>query len=263
MEELLISAGLSKLQAKAYLYLLKTGPSLPYLLSVDLKMTRTNAYKVLESLEKLGLVTRQARQKKITFVAEDPIALASLVAERRNSIIALEQNVNNVMQQLRSAYGRGQKSSRVRTSTGKNAMVKEYEEQAEQHQPIYFIKSRADVPFMGFDIMDPVRKIQIHAAPERYGITTDSPEAFVNPELDKKNNLNRTWINESDYTAPVEWSLSGNNLIIQIFDGEGRTVTIEDLLIAESFRQLWRLLDKSVRASTSYQALPHKAKRNV
>lgn len=263
MEDTLISAGLTELQAQTYLYLLKKGPSFPNQLTAKLNITRTNAYKVLESLEKLDLVTRKTKDKKIIFTAEDPIALASLVAEKRNNIIALEKSVNNAMQQLRRSYARGQTSTRVHTGRGKEAIIWEYQQQAQLKQPIRFVATRAERPFLGFEDIHGVRVLQGELSPGRYGITPDAPEAPINPELDRATKLTRTWIDEKDYTAPVEWSVSGDNLIIQIFDGEGRTIAIQDSLVAESFRQLWQLLDRALRKSDDYRLLPVRARRVI
>lgn len=251
------------LQAQAYLYLIKAGPSFPADLTAKLKVTRTNAYKVLESLEKIGLAIRETRDKKIIFTAEDPIALRSLVAEKRNNVIALEKNVDNAMQQLRKSYSRAQSDTKVNSAKGRAAMVKGYAQQAEQAQPIYFVGSRADVPFMSFETMDGVRIMQGQRTPQRYGFTPDVPEATLNPSVDLRSNLARTWIDEKDYTAPVEWSTNGNELLIQIFDGEGRTITISDRLVAEAFVQLWQLLDRSIRKTPEYPSLPLKARRTI
>lgn len=263
MEELLIKTGLTELQAQVYLYLLKNGATLPPYLTERLKITRTNTYKVLESLEKLGLVSKETTGSKIVYTAEDPAALVSLVAEKRNNIIALEKNVNNAMQQLRKSFARSQSDTKVHIRAGKDAIVKEYDRQAELRQPIYFVKTRADIPFMGFEVMNTVRAKQGALAPHRYGITPDSPEASANTAIDKHTHLSRTWIDEKDYTAPVEWSVSGDSLVVQTFEGSGRTVSIQDQLIADSFRQLWQLLDKALRGAEAYKTLPHKAKRAI
>jgi DNA-binding MarR family transcriptional regulator len=263
MQELLINAGLTKLQAQTYLYLLKNGPTLPSELNVKHTISRTNTYKVLESLEKLGLVTRKTKDKKVIYIAEDPIALTSLVAEKRNSVIALEKNISKAMQQLRKSYVRSRNGTKIHTSAGKEAIAKEYSKQAELKQPIYFLKTRADVPFMGFEVMNAIRVAQGKLSPNRYGITHDSTESPNEAGIDKKTNLTRTWVDEKDYTAPVEWSVSGDNLLIQVFDADGQTVTIQDGLIAESFRQIWLLLNKSLRDSNVYPLLPIHAKRKI
>ena len=63
MENTLTEAGLSKLQAQVYLYLLDNGPVSPNILTTKLNITRTNTYKVLDSLAKLELVKRRTHNK--------------------------------------------------------------------------------------------------------------------------------------------------------------------------------------------------------
>jgi predicted transcriptional regulator len=263
MENTLISAGLTKLQAQGYLYLLKNGPSPPKLLMNKLNISRTNTYKVLESLEKVGLAKKEIRESKTVYSPEDPSSLATLVAEKRNNVIELEHNVNKAMQELYSSYRKHQSSVKVETLTGKESIIKAYDQQAKNGQQIYFLKSRTDITFMGFEVMDRVRKDQGKLSKHRYGVTPDSPEASKNKDIDKRTNLTRTWINESDYTSPVEWSVSGDSIVIQVFDGDGSTVVIENELIAESFRQVWKITDKALRNTSTYKLFPVKAKRTV
>ena len=257
MDQLLINAGLSELQAKAYLFLLENGPSAPKALTIKLDITRTNAYKVLESLEAIGLVYKEERKKKLVYSPADPSALASLVAEKRNRIIALEQNVNEAMAGLRQQYSRNSSFS-ASSFAGKQAMMDAYESQGQKGEPIYFIKARADIPFMGHDTMSNIRIRQANAAPKRYGITPDSPEAKLAANL----NLERTWIKETEYTAPIEWSSSGNELIIQVFDGNGGVIRIDNPLIAESFRQIWNFANRAITNDPGYVNMPRKARLN-
>jgi predicted transcriptional regulator len=261
MENILIDAGLTTLQAKTYLYLLAKSKVQPKYLMTKLNISRTNTYKVLDSLEKLGLVKKTLENSKTTYYPDDPIALASLVAEKRNKVISLEHNVNEAMQQLRDSYNKNPVKISVETSFGKNSIIDAYSKQAQQQKPIYFIRSRADIPFMGFEIMDSVRRKQGELTKARYGITPDSIEAPINKEIDNSSFLSRTWVGEDDYTSPVEWSVNGDNIVIQVFDGKGETMVINNHLIAESFAQLWHITDNALKNSNSYSKFPIKAKR--
>jgi sugar-specific transcriptional regulator TrmB len=263
VEQTLMNAGLTKLQAQAYLYLIEHGTVVPKELTDKLDISRTNAYKVLDSLEELQLVNKIEINKKIVYSPADPTALASLVAEKRNDVIAVEQSINIAIQQLRSTYTKQNKNTILTTRTGKKAMIKAYEEQAELKQSIYFYKTRADIPFMGFEAMDKIRRLQGKKALKRFAITTDSPEAPLNNEIDASTNLNRTWISENSYTAPVEWSVSGDQLLIQVFNNKGATVVIDNTFIAEAFKQIWKLSDNALRSKPSYKQLPLRAKRLI
>lgn len=264
MHDLLTEAGLTELQAAAYLFLLEHGDSTPPTLTKQLNITRTNSYKVLDSLQELGLAIKLEVRKKFVYRPADPAALASLVAHKRNNVIALEKHVNAAMQELRKTY---KKSSGGKTSStithGKKAMVAAYEQQARTQQPIYFIKARADIPFLGFEAMDNIRTLPAKNGTTRFGITPDGHESSAKPEIDQNSNLTRTWLDNEAYTAPVEWAVSGNQILIQVFSDAGRTIIIEDKQVAESFQQLWKVIDVSLRANPAYSQLPKRAARQV
>ncbi len=263
MENILIEAGLSRLQAQVYLYMLDHGSVSPTILTKNLSITRTNTYKVLESLENIDLVKRRVQNKKATYYPENPIALASLIAEKRNDVIALEQSVDRAMRGLQNKYRKQKTDVSAEVLIGKDSIMESYNKQVQQRQPIYFVKSRADIPFMGFDAMDEVRRKQGKLTNDRYGITTDSIEASKNTAIDEKNHLTRTWINENDYTTPVEWSVSGDTLVIQVFEDEGKSIVIKSDLIAKSFTELWHITNQALRSSVDYKKHPIKASREV
>lgn len=263
MESLLIQAGLNEIQAKAYLYLLEKGEQSPPALAAALGLTRSNAYKVLEKLLEVRLISRIEINKKFVYRAEDPISLASLVAAERNRVLALEKGVQAAMHELRSKYEKTSTDKSVRSYHGNELVASLYKSQAQKEQPIYFIKSRADIPVMGYETMNRVRHLPAKNDIERYGITQDAPEAVANPAIDRETNLTRTWIDCDDYTSPVEWSVAGDELLIINFEKEASAIRIKDPLVARAFKELWQLLDRSIRKDPAYRKLPKQAGRKV
>lgn len=263
MEDILKNAGLSDAQAQTYLHLLKHGEQAPPEVAKSLELTRSNAYKVLDTLVDMGLVRKTEVNKKFVFRAEDPIALSGIVAEERNRVIALEHSVREAMQELRITYEKSSADRDVKTYRGREATKSLYLYQARQKEPIYFIKSRGDIPAMGFETMDAIRKLPARQGTERYGITPDVPEASLNPAIDRNNNLSRTWVHADDYTAPVEWTVCGDELLIVDFEDDTSAIRIKDPTVAKAFKELWHLLDRSVRTTPEYKKLPKQAKRQV
>lgn len=263
MEELLQQAGLTDMQAKSYLYLLKKGESTPPEVAKALNLTRSNAYKLLDKLVAIGLAKRSEVKNKFAYQAEDPIALSGLVANERNRLLALENGIKAAMHELRQTYEQNNGQKEVRTYRSNPAIVGLYQAQAGLKQPIYFIKSRADIPVMGHETMDTLRRLPAEFGTEQYGITPDAPEATLNPALDRVSNLNRTWVFGDDYTAPVEWTVSGDDLMIITFDQEASAVHIRNKTIARAFKELWHLLNRSLRANQEYQKLPQQAQRKA
>ncbi len=263
MEELLQQAGLNEQQAKTYLYLLKQGESSPPAVAKALNLTRSNAYKVLEKLLEIPLVQRSEVQGKFVYRAEDPIALTGIVTAERNRLIALEKGVKNAIHELRQSYERSTATADIRTVRSKAAVAGMYKSQAELKQPVYFVRSRADVPVMGYELMDKVRHLPAQYGSERFGITQDTPEAPSNPAIDRGTNLTRTWIHADGYTAPVEWSISGDELLIISFEAEASAIRIKNPVVARAFKELWHLLDSALRRDPGYKKLPRQAARKA
>lgn len=261
--EILKNIGLSGHQITAYTYLLKNGPTPPPTLAKELKLTRSNAYKVLDQLVDMDLVSRLDLNKKLHYKAEDPIALASIVANERNRVIALESNVKEALTKLRQTYQKSSGNTEVQTYRGAEAVRSLYKHQATSKQTIHFIKSRADIPNMGFEVMDYIRRLPAKSSTQRYGITPDGPESPTNPEVDKRSNLTRTWIAAESYTAPVEWTVSGDELMIITFSETSSGIRIKSGVVADAFLQIWSILDENLRVQPGYKKMPIKAKRKI
>jgi hypothetical protein len=108
---------------------------------------------------------------------------------------------------------------------------------------------------MGFDTMHGIRTEPESKGLTRHGIT---PDRSTTASKDSK--LQRTWVRGEDYTAPVEWSVAGENLLIVIFGEEPHAVTIDSPLVAEAFRQIWHMVDSMVRSMPYYDQLPRSQK---
>jgi len=77
----LIATGLTKPQAEAYALLIELGEVKPAIAATRLKITRTNAYKVLDKLVELGLASKGEEGKTLAYSATNPIALRHFVTE--------------------------------------------------------------------------------------------------------------------------------------------------------------------------------------
>ncbi len=264
MQEQLTAIGLTELQAKTYLYLLEYSQGRkPAQVAKDLGLTRTNAYKVLDQLQEYDLVRKSDADKTFRYFAEDPIALTSFVSKARNRAIELEKTVKQSLSSLQKKYNNHLGATGAETLRSKVAIIQAFKSQARTSSSIYFIKSRHDIPFMGYETMHGLRMLASQTGQLRFGITTDSIETPINPEIDGHANLSRTLIPESAYTSPVEWSVSANELLIVNYTNSGSVIKISDPFIATSFREIWKLLDENIQANPNASALPKKSARKV
>jgi predicted transcriptional regulator len=260
LQQQLIATGLNELQASAYLLLLEHGKITPPRAAKELKITRTNAYKLLDKLAELGLAKREEINKKFFYEPNNPMALSNLVAEQRNIASAREDAVKQVLGNLLARYHTHTEQPSVEVVTGREAVVVAYRTQIQQLQPIYFIRSRSDIPVMGFDAMHDIRITPDRHGVKRYGITPDLSTGVTPTAGDTRSNLTRTWVRQEDYEAPVEWSVSGDSLLIILFGSEPHAVTITNPIIADAFRQLWQLLNALLTSPPYAEGLPRRAK---
>ena len=256
----LVATGLNPTQAEVYLLLLKHGSAAPPLLAKELRLSRTNAYKVLDQLTEIGLTKREEVKKKYVYYPDNPLSLTNLVAEQRNIATAREEAVKNVMNDLLATYHQHTEQPDLQVVTGQTAVVEAYHKQIQLLKPIYFLRSRTDIPTLGFENMHEIRVKPGRHGVRRHGITPDMTAGPINPASDKRSKLERTWIKQEDYNAPVEWSVSGSTLLIVLFGSEPHAITITNPIIAQSFLQIWKLLRSSLHAMPYYKHLPRSVK---
>lgn len=255
-EDKLIAAGLNEQQATAYALLIEDGELTPPSAANRLGLTRSNTYKVLDKLVELGLAAKIEKNKKYMYSPTNPTTLARLAAEQRNIATAREAAVHEVITELTVKYRKHTEQPDIAVVTGRQAVADAYRLQIQQKEPIYFLRSAADITAMGFDTMHKVRTEPERYKIKRYGIT---PDKSTQPSRDS--NLERTWIRGEDYTAPVEWSVAGESLLIVLFGNEPHAITIENPIVADAFHQIWHVLHTSLKAMPYYGKLPRAAEK--
>lgn len=254
--EKLIAAGLSEQQASAYALLLEKGAVSPPDAAIPLGLSRSNAYKLLDKLAELGLANKSEKSKKIVYSPANPMSLSNLVAEQRNLAAKQEEAVNAVLGDLLAKYHSHTEQPSVEVVSGRASVANAYRNQIRQLETIYFIRSRADIPVMGFDTMHEIRVMPERHGVKRHGITPDLSTGTTSTNGDKRSNLERTWVRQEDYDAPVEWSVSGSSVLIVLFGSEPHAITITNPVVADAFRQIWNLLNQCLQAMPYYKTLP-------
>lgn len=247
----LVSAGLTAQQATAYALLIEFGSLTPPVAAQLLKLSRTNAYKLLDKLVDLDVAIKKDVNKKIAYLPNNPMALVNMVAAERNTITAREFAVRSIISDLLEKYYGHTENPLVSLASGKSAVAEAYRAQISLDQDIYFIRSHADISSMGFDTMVDLRTTPERHGHKRYAIHPDLTKGSIN-----QSKLTRTWVRQEDYDAPVEWSVSGSSLLIVLFGEEPHAISIINPIIAQAFMQIWKLLDSTLRSMPYYHSLP-------
>lgn len=237
---ILRKAGLTESQAKGYLALIEHGDLSPAELAEKTGESRTNGYMICEKLEQLGLATKKDGQKAI-YSANHPSSVELLVEKRRKVLVRNEQEVKNNLQGLIDLYYRKAEMPGVRYIEGEEGQQRIYDDIISQKQPVYLLRTPNERRFFG---KEPVKKFIAarvdHQIPV-IGLTPFMEDSNTDPEEDRLRLLDRQFMPNELYTAPVEMDIYGNRVS---FIAYGETLTgiiIDNKHIADAMRQLFML----------------------
>jgi sugar-specific transcriptional regulator TrmB len=256
---ILVEAGLTEAQATAYTAMLTHSPISPPALARVICETRTNAYKILEQLDELGLVSRDESKKKIQYFSNSPKALQALLDQQEKEIKLRQKKLKSNIAELEKVYFEHSTQPGVSFEQGTDGIIKVFNDYTETGKDLYLIRSWKDKDYMGKGVLSVWRK-----KPSTKGITTHilgpDTESASSGEIDELYLIDKTWMKEEDYTSPVEWCAYGDKLAIISYGKEASATTIHSPQIAEGFKQLHRLLTTKQRQSKDYDRLPTKAR---
>src|ERR1035438_6912462 len=160
----LVATGLTKTQATAYALLIENGELTPPEAATKLKLSRTNAYKLLDKLVELNLAVKSS-SNKASYQISNPIALAKLASNLRAKATSRENAISSVMKDLITQYYQHTEQPGIEVVSGKNDVTNAFRNQINLGEDIYFIRSLADITSMDFDTMHEIR-----TKPSRHGL---------------------------------------------------------------------------------------------
>lgn len=261
-EKLLISCGLSHNQARAYKALILRKSLKPTELSKFIGESRTNCYAILDRLVELELATKVDDQKKYTYFPTSPLALKSLIESKRKAVEEQLIQLDRKMPQMLSAFELGGEAPKLKHFKGKSQLESMYKEQLTNgSKELFFVRSKADVPYFGQQKMLDIRFMSANYKTKRYGITPIT--YYVKPlsKTDKKaGRLDRAWVFGDEYTSKVEWAVSGSKVHAILMEGDGYGLEIEHPEIAKSFMEILSLLHKYIKQRPDYDRVLKQSK---
>jgi sugar-specific transcriptional regulator TrmB len=262
-EQILFESGLTKGEALAYTILVKNSPCTPPKLAELINESRTNTYKLLDSLEEKGLVTRDETQPKLRYWANNPAVLLDTLKQKRIEVEASEKRLISSLPGMVDEYFKYSEQPSVRYFYGIDGVGEVYKDQLKDGNPITFTMPISIRNFFGMKEMHRIRNEFPKKKIPRHVFYPDAPQEFDLSEgtvpvgeSDKIMMLERTWINEYDLRAPVEWSVYGDKVSIISVDSELVGMIIESKQIAASLREIFGLLDKHIRNEPNYALMP-------
>lgn len=251
--ETIVAAGLTPAQAEAYALLMERGEMKPRAIATALGLTRTNAYKVMDQLAADGLVTKHESGKTIAYSPANPVALTNLSAQFRAEATAREEAANTLMQSLLHKYYEHADELHVSVAGTPQEVVELYRKQIALEEELYFIRTNADIPSLGFDTMHEIRTAPARHGVSRHGILSVLENGTTNPKRHKRSNLDVTWLEAGNYTSPVEWSATKSSLLLVTYGKTPQAALIIDPFIGQAFIQIWGLLKHFLHQQPTHQ----------
>ena len=253
-KEVLMQTGLSELQAKVYLYLIKHGQQTPSEVASGTDENRTTVYSALERLEKLGIVSRKDRGKISAYTPNHPSVLESLAEKRLRNVARQAKNLESNLPSLINFYNEHQSKPGATTFYGQEGVQMIWDKVIAAKAPYYFIRSRYDEA-ADKDGLEDFKKARVEAGIESEDIT---PSEFVhnsNKKMKERFLLTRTLLPPEEYDSPVEIDIFGDNVAFINYEKNGMSTLIESPEIADAMRQLFLFAKKYIRKATNQDEL--------
>jgi sugar-specific transcriptional regulator TrmB len=242
--QLLQNLGLTKSQAMVYLCLVEKGELTPPTIARATGESRSNAYMILQRLEELSLVEKLVKTNKISYQTTNPVALERLAEERRLDVVKVEGQIKQAMPQMLSYFYSFTEKPGIRLLQGVEGLKEIYNDTIRTKEDIYFLRTPLEVEVMGREYFYRYKKKRASLGIKTHAYTVDTPRARELSQDDKANRMIRTWVKQKDYNAPVEINVYGDKVSFLSYGNDIMGVIIQSPSIAESMRQMFRLIKK-------------------
>lgn len=247
---LLVQIGLSKVQAKIYIYLIQNGQKTPAEIANNIKENRTTVYSAIEKLEKLGLISLKSRGKISAYIPNHPSALESIAEKRLRLVSKQVKNLESNLPSLINYFNEYQNTPGATTFYGRDGIKAIYNKAIAAKAPYYFVRSRYDEVANKEDLED-FKKARVDAGIEAESITPSEFTKNINDAEMKKNFLlTRTYLPPGEYDSPVEIDIFGDNVAFINYAKDGMSTLIESPEIADAMRQMFLFAQKYIRIAT-------------
>lgn len=254
-----MQTGLSEVQAKIYLYLIKNGQKTPTEIATGIDENRTTVYSAAEKLEAMGIITQKDRGKVSAYVPNHPSVLENIAEKRLRKVARQAKNLESNLPSLINYYNEHQSEPGATTFYGQEGIQMIWDKVLAAKAPYYFIRSRYDeaADREGLEKFKNARK---ELGIEAENITPSEFTTNTNEEMKEKYLLTRTLLPPDEYDSPVEIDIFGDNVAFINYSKNGMSTLIESPDIADAMRQMFLFAKKHIRQSTNQDDFDEKAK---
>ena len=251
---ILMQTGLSEVQAKIYLYLIRHGQSTPTEIATGVDENRTTVYSAAEKLEKMGIISQKDKGKVAAYVPNHPSVLES-IAEKRLRVVARQaKNLEGNIPSLINYYNEYQSTPGATTFYGYEGVKMIWDKVIATKAPYYFVRSRFD-EMADKEALEEFKEARVKAGIEAEDITPSEFTPYKNKEMLDKYLLTRTLLPPNEYDSPIEIDIFGDNVAFINYSKNGMSTLIESPEIADAMRQVFLFAKKYIRKATDQDEL--------
>lgn len=247
--EVLTQIGLSEVQAKIYLYLIRYGQQTPTEIAKGISENRTTVYSAAERLEKLGVISQKDRGKISAYVPNHPSALERLAERRLRNAAKQAKNLEGNLPSLINYYNEHQNEPGATTFYGREGVKMIYDKIVAAGETFYFVRSRYDEKAVPEDL-EAHKKARVAAGIRAENITPSEFSTYAR-ESEQKWDVERTFLPPDNYDSPVEIDIFGDNVAFINYAKDGMSTLIESPEIADAMRQFFLFAKKYIRKATN------------
>ena len=259
--ETLTQIGLTEIQAKIYLYLIRYGQSTPSEIAKRLEENRTTIYSALERLEKLGIITQKDKGKIAAYTPNHPSILEKLAERRLRSVARQAKNLEGSLPSLINYYNEHQHEPGATTFYGQEGIKMIYDKIIATGETFYFVRSQYDEKAVPEDL-EKFKQDRIGADIEAVSITPSEFAEHTN-ETETKWHIKRTFLPPNEYSSSVEIDIFGDNVAFINYDKNGMSTLIESPEIADAMRQFFLFSKKYIRKATDQGELLNDIEKRI
>ena len=259
--ELLVHCGLSRIQAKIYLYLIEHGQSTPTEIAKGIDENRTTVYSAAERLEALKVISQKDKGKIAAYIPNHPSVLEG-IAEKRLRVVARQtKNLESNLPNLINFYNEYQSTPGATTFYGQEGVQMIWDKVIAAGEPFYFVRSRYDT-VADREGLEKFKQARIEAGIEAEDITSSDFASSSNKLMKEKFLLTRTLLPADEYDSPIEIDIFGDNVAFINYGKDGMSTLIESPEIADAMRQVFLFAKKYIRKATNQKEIDQKTTNN-
>lgn len=252
--EVLTQTGLSEIQAKIYLYLIRYGQNTSAEIAKGIGENRTTVYSALDRLVKLGVITQKDKGKIAAYTPNHPSVLEGLAEKRLRQVARQAKNLEGNLPALINYYNEYQSKPGATTFYGQEGVKMIWDKVLATKETYYFVRSRYD-EIADLEALEEFKKARVEAGIESEDITPSEFTNNTNKEMKDKFLLTRTLLPPEEYDSPVEIDIFGDNVAFINYSKNGMSTLIESPEIADAMRQMFLFAKKYIRKATDQTEL--------